>query len=58
MAPKKRKAAASGGAGTQAAVNADHVVVLNKRLEEIDAAGAHTAAQQHDVSEANNKQLC
>lgn len=49
MAPKKRRAAAAGGAETHAAVNPDHLVVLNKRLEEIDAAGARTAAQQHDV---------
>jgi hypothetical protein len=42
MAPKKRKvAAASAGANAQHVVNPDHIAVLNKRLEEIDAAGAH-----------------
>lgn len=49
MAPKKRRAAAAGGAETHAAVIPDHLIILNKRLEEIDAAGARTAAQQHDV---------
>lgn len=50
MAPKKRKAVAA-DAHESNPVNPDHVAVLNKRLEEIDAAGTpckqqHTAEQQ------------
>lgn len=39
MAPKKRKVAAA-DVQTDVLINPDHVALLNKRLEEIDAAGA------------------
>jgi hypothetical protein len=47
MAPKKRKvAAASAETKAQQVANPDHIAVLNKRLEEIDAAGKHPRIAQ------------